>query len=172
MKSGTKNKIKIFEDKKVQTVWDEKAEKWWFSIVDICAALTDSTDPAAYWRRLKQRLLPEGNETVTNCHGLKLKAPDGKMRLTDVADTEGGDGECATSGGTMQNCRVYRTAFSLIDTAISKIKEEISQLTEHRTCLISDVVIGKMDVRSVTVPEYGHAGESVETHDEAEDIPE
>ena len=85
---GAKNKVKIFEEKQVRTVWDEEAEKWWFSIVDICAALTDSADPAAYWRKLKQRLLSEGNETVTNCHGLKMIAPDGKMRLTDVADTE------------------------------------------------------------------------------------
>ena len=83
-----KNKIKIFEEKHVRALWDEKAEKWWFSIVDICAALTDSNDPAAYWRKLKQRLIAEGNETVSNCHGLKMRAPDGKMRRTDVADSE------------------------------------------------------------------------------------
>ena len=86
--SEPKNKIKIFEEKHVRAMWDEKAEKWWFSIVDICAALTDSVDPTAYWRKLKQRLIAEGNETVSNCHGLKMKAPDGKMRRTDVADTE------------------------------------------------------------------------------------
>ena len=83
-----KNAIKLFEDQKIRTVWDAEREKWYFSIVDTCAVLTDSVDPTAYWRKLKQRLKAEGNETVTNCHGLKMQAPDGKMRLTDVADTE------------------------------------------------------------------------------------
>ena len=82
------NQIQIFEEKKVRTVWDDAEEKWYFSIVDAVAVLTDSVDPTAYWRKLKQRLKAEGNETVTICHGLKMKAPDGKMRLTDVADTE------------------------------------------------------------------------------------
>ena len=126
------NKIQLFEKKQVRSVWDEEQEKWWFSVVDIVAILTDSIDPTAYWRKLKQRLKEEGSnlfdnqqndevvsntnhlkiETVTNCHGLKkelvsntnqlkienelvtncyqlkLLAPDGKMRLTDVADTE------------------------------------------------------------------------------------
>ncbi len=82
------NEIKIFEDKKVRTLWDAEQEKWYFSIVDVIAVLTESVDPNAYWRKLKQRLKAEGNETVTNCHGLKMPAPDGKMRLTDVADTE------------------------------------------------------------------------------------
>ena len=80
--------IKIFEKKNVRTVWDDKEEKWYFSIVDVVGVLTDSKDPTAYWRKLKQRLKAEGNETVTNCHGLKLKAADGKMRMTDVADQE------------------------------------------------------------------------------------
>lgn len=83
-----KQSIQLFEEKKVRTFWDEKQEKWYFSIVDAIAILTDSIDPAAYWRKLKQRLKQEGNETVTNCHGLKMHAADGKMRLTDVADTE------------------------------------------------------------------------------------
>ena len=86
--SESKNKIKLFEEKQVRAVWDEENEKWWFSVVDVVAVLTDSIDPTAYWRKLKQRLKEEGNETVTNCHGLKMLAPDGKMRLTDVADTE------------------------------------------------------------------------------------
>ena len=72
----------------MRTVWDDEQEKWYFSIVDTVAVLTDSIDPTAYWRKLKQRLKAEGNETVTNCHGLKMTAPDGKMRMTDVADTE------------------------------------------------------------------------------------
>ena len=80
--------LKLFEDKKVRTVWDDEQEKWYFSIVDVVAVLTDSVDPTAYWRKLKQRLKVEGNETVTNCHGLKMRAADGKMRMTDVADTE------------------------------------------------------------------------------------
>lgn len=83
-----KEAIQVFEDKQVRTVWDAEQEKWYVSIADVIAVLTDSIDPNAYWRKLKQRLKAEGNETVTNCHGLKMKAADGKMRLTDVADTE------------------------------------------------------------------------------------
>ena len=85
----TKREIpKLFEDKTIRTVWDDEEEKWYFSIVDVVGALTDSIDANAYWRKLKQRLKQEGNETVTSCHSLKLRAADGKMRLTDVADTE------------------------------------------------------------------------------------
>ena len=80
--------IKLFNEKEVRTLWDEDQEKWYISIVDVVAVLTDSVDATAYWRKLKQRLKAEGNETVTNCHGLKMLAKDGKMRLTDVADTE------------------------------------------------------------------------------------
>ena len=83
-----KETLKLFEERKVRTVWDDEKEKWYFSIVDVLSVLTDSVDATAYWRKLKQRLKEEGNETVTNCHGLKMKATDGKMRLTDVADTE------------------------------------------------------------------------------------
>ena len=82
------DKIQLFEDKRIRTAWDEEKEEWYFSVVDVVAVLTDSVDPAAYWRKLKQRLKAEGNETVTNCHGLKMIAPDGKKRLTDVADAE------------------------------------------------------------------------------------
>ncbi len=82
------NKIKLFEDKKVRTLWNEGEEQWYFSIVDVIEVLTESIDVNAYWRKLKQRLKEEGNETVTNCHALKLQAIDGKMRLTDVATTE------------------------------------------------------------------------------------
>ena len=83
-----KETLKLFEERKVRTVWDDEKEKWYFSIADVVSVLTDSVDATAYWRKLKQRLKEEGNETVTNCHGLKMKATDGKMRLTDVADTE------------------------------------------------------------------------------------
>ena len=80
--------LKLFEERRVRTVWDDEQEKWYFSIVDVVAVLTDSSNPQTYWRVLKKRLLAEGNETVTNCNGLKMQAADGKMRLTDVADTE------------------------------------------------------------------------------------
>ena len=83
-----KEAIKLFEERKVRTIWDDTHEKWFFSIVDVVAILTDSPNPQTYWRVLKKRLKEEGNETVTNCNALKLKAADGKMRLTDVADTE------------------------------------------------------------------------------------
>ncbi len=80
--------IKLFESKQVRTQWDAEQEKWYFSIVDVIAVLTDSGNPQIYWRVLKKRLLWQGNETVTNCNALKMLAADGKMRLTDVADTE------------------------------------------------------------------------------------
>jgi len=81
-------KVQFFESVHIRTTWDEGEEKWWFSIVDVVATLTESVDATAYWRKLKQRLKTEGNETVTNCHGLIMKAADGKLRMTDVADTE------------------------------------------------------------------------------------
>lgn len=77
-----------FENRQVRSHWDADQEKWYFSVVDVIAVLTDSVDPTAYWRKLKQRLKAEGNQTVKNCHGLKMRAADGKMRMTDVADTE------------------------------------------------------------------------------------
>lgn len=83
-----KNSIKLFGEDKVRAVWDEEQEKWFFSVVDIVAILTESPNPQTYWRVLKKRLKDEGNETVTNCNALKMPAADGKMRLTDVADTE------------------------------------------------------------------------------------
>ena len=84
----TKEAIKIFQEKKVRTIWDSEQEKWYFSIVDVISVLTDSVDGRKYWNKLKQRLKEEGNETVTNCHQLKMRAADGKMRMTDVTDTE------------------------------------------------------------------------------------
>ena len=83
-----RGEIKTFDNRKIRTVWDEEQEKWYFSIVDVVSVLTDSIDPGSYWRKLKQRLKAEGNETVTNCHGLKMKASDGKMRKTDFADMQ------------------------------------------------------------------------------------
>lgn len=83
-----KNSIKLFVSDKIRAVWDDDQEKWYFSVVDVVAVLTESPNPQTYWRVLKKRLKDEGNETVTNCNGLKMPAADGKMRLTDVADTE------------------------------------------------------------------------------------
>jgi len=80
--------IQLFESKQVRTAWNETEEEWYFSVVDVISALTDSPNPQVYWRVLKKRLREEGNETVTNCNGLKMLAPDGKMRLTDVATTQ------------------------------------------------------------------------------------
>ncbi len=82
-------KLKLFNNNQIRTAWNADEEEWYFSVVDIIAVLTDSIDPTAYWRKLKQRLKAEGNETVTNCHGLKMPAQDGKMRMTDVLSTKG-----------------------------------------------------------------------------------
>ena len=87
---NSKNSIMLFEAKQVRSVWDAEAEKYWLSIVDVIAILTDSDYQTArnYWKIVKKRLIDEGNETVTNCNQLKMTAEDGKMRLTDVANTE------------------------------------------------------------------------------------
>ncbi len=80
--------LEFFFNDNVRKVWHKQQEEWYFSIIDVCTVLTDSTDSRKYWNKLKQRLLNEGNETVTNCHQLKMRATDGKMRLTDCASTE------------------------------------------------------------------------------------
>ena len=85
---GEDNKIQLFENQPIRTAWNEELEEWYFSIIDVVAVLTESKDANAYWRKLKQRLIKEGNETLTKCHALKMKAADGKRRLTDVANTE------------------------------------------------------------------------------------
>lgn len=82
------NELKLFESQYIRSAWNPDEDQWYYSVIDVIAALTDSKNPSAYWRKLKQRLSEEGNETVTNCHKLKLEAADGKMRLTDVANTE------------------------------------------------------------------------------------
>lgn len=83
------NNIKLFQSKQIRSVWNEEEQQWYFSVVDVVGALTDSVDPSAYWRKLKQRLISEGNETVTNCHRLKMQATDGKMRNSQAATTKG-----------------------------------------------------------------------------------
>lgn len=91
MDEPMKNEIQLFEDQKIRVAWDAEREEWYFSIVDVAGVLTDSPDyntGRKYWNKLKQRLKDEGSELVTNCHQLKMRAADGKNRLTDVADTE------------------------------------------------------------------------------------
>jgi len=114
--------IKLFESKKVRSVWDAEQEKWFISIVDVIEVLTESIDPAAYWRKLKQRLKEEGNETVTICHGLKMQAPDGKMRLTDVADVE----------------QLFRLIQSIPSPKAEPFKQWLAQLARERLEEIDD----------------------------------
>ncbi len=80
-----KEAIQVFEQRTIRSLWDDEEESWYFSIVDVVSVLTDSVNPTAYWRKLKERLKKEGNQTVTDCHGLKMRAADGKMRKTDCA---------------------------------------------------------------------------------------
>ena len=85
---GNKEALQLFGEKRIRTAWNQEEEKWYFSIVDVVSVLTDSPDPAKYWRVLKTRLKKEGSETATNCSTFKMKAADGKMRQTDVADQQ------------------------------------------------------------------------------------
>ena len=110
----------------MRTVWDDEEEKWYFSIVDAVAVLTDSIDPTTYWRKLKQRLKAEGNETVTNCHGLKMRALDGKMRLTDVADTE----------------QLFRLIQSIPSPKAEPFKQWMAQVAADRLDQIQDPELG------------------------------
>ena len=82
------NKVQLFENQPIRTAWDEENEEWYFAIVDVIAVLTESPNPQTYWRVMKKRLKDEANESVTNCNALKMKAADGKRRMTDVANTE------------------------------------------------------------------------------------
>lgn len=121
-----KDAIKIFEDRQVRSVWDPDEEKWYISIVDVVAVLTGSIDPAVYWRKLKQRLKAEGNETVTNCHGLKMQAPDGKQRMTDVADVE----------------QFFRLIQSIPSPKAEPFKQWLAQLGRERLEEIDDPELG------------------------------
>ena len=117
--------LQLFEQRKVRTVWDDQEEKWYFSIVDVCAVLTDSKDiltARKYWNKLKQRLKEEGNETVTNCHQLKLLAADGKMRMTDVADTE----------------QLFRLIQSIPSTKAEPFKQWMAQVASQRIDQMQD----------------------------------
>ena len=117
-----KQAIKLFEEKKVRTVWDDEQEKWYFCVVDVIEVLTDSTNPQTYWRVLKNRLRKEGNETVTNCNALKLRAADGKMRLTDVADTE----------------QLFRLIQSIPSPKAEPLKQWIAQVASERLDQMQD----------------------------------
>ncbi len=121
-----KNTIKLFEQTQVRAIWDEDQEKWYFSIVDVVGILSDSVNPQAYWRKLKQRLLAEGNETVKNCHALKMLAADGKMRFTDVADTE----------------QLFRLIQSIPSPKAEPFKLWIAQVARERIDEIEDPEIG------------------------------
>ncbi len=117
--------IKLFEDRKVRTIWSEEEGKWYFSIVDVVEILTDSKDYTTarkYWNKLKQRLKEEGNETVTTCHQLKLRAADGKMRLTDVADTE----------------QLFRLIQSIPSPKAEPFKQWMAQVAKDRTDEMQD----------------------------------
>jgi len=118
--------IKLFENSKVRSVWDAEQEKWYISIVDVIEILTESVSPAAYWRKLKQRLKEEGNETVTDCHGLKMLAADGKMRLTDVADVE----------------QLFRLIQSIPSPKAEPFKLWLSQIARERLEEIDDPELG------------------------------
>lgn len=117
-----KDAVKLFEDRQVRSVWDSEAEKWYISIVDVIEVLTESVDPRKYWSKLKQRLKEEGNETVTNCLRLKMKAADGKMRFTDVADVE----------------RLFRLIQSIPSPKAEPFKQWLAQLGRERLEEIDD----------------------------------
>jgi hypothetical protein len=114
--------IQLFEKKQVRTTWNETEEEWYFSIVDVIEVLTDSPNPQVYWRVLKNRLKKEGNETVTNCNGLKMLAPDGKMRLTDVATTE----------------QIFRIIQSIPSPKAEPFKQWLAQIAKERIDQLQD----------------------------------
>jgi hypothetical protein len=118
--------IQLFEEKQVRTLWDADRGKWYISIVDVISILTESVDPNAYWRKLKQRLKQEGNETVTNCHGLKMLAADGKMRMTDVADTE----------------QLFRLIQSIPSPKAEPLKQWLAEVASERLDEMQDPEIG------------------------------
>lgn len=118
--------IKIFQDTNIRASWNDSEEKWYFSVVDVIQVLTESIDATAYWRKMKQRLKQEGNQTVTNLHGLKMKAKDGKLRVTDVADTE----------------QLFRLIQSVSSPKAEPFKLWIAQVARERIDEIEDPEIG------------------------------
>ena len=138
-----KESLQLFETKKVRTIWDDEQEKWYFAIVDVVAVLTEQNDyqtSRKYWNKLKQRLKEEGNETVTNCHQFKLQAADGKMRLTDVADTE----------------QLFRLIQSIPSSKAEPFKIWMSQVASNRLEQMQDpeVKIGKTIISSKNAKDF------------------
>ncbi len=121
-----KGALQVFENKQVRSVWDSEAEKWYVSIVDVIEVLTGSVNPRHYWTVLKSRLIAEGNETLTNCERLKMVAPDGKMRLTDVADVE----------------QLFRLIQSIPSPKAEPFKQWLAQLGRERLEEIDDPELG------------------------------
>ena len=119
---STKEALQLFGERKIRTAWSEEEEKWYFSIIDVVAVLTDSKDPALYWRVLKKRLKDEGNETVTNCNAFKMLAPDGKKRMTDVADQQ----------------QLFRLIQSIPSPKAEPFKQWIAQVASERLDEIQD----------------------------------
>ncbi len=135
----SKTAIKIFESKQIRSLWNEEEEKWYFSIIDVIEILTDSVNATAYWRKLKQLLKEEGNESVTNCHALKMLAVDGKMRFTDVADTE----------------QLFRLIQSIPSPKVKPFKLWIAKVARERIDEIEDSEIG-IDRLMVTYLKKGY----------------
>lgn len=126
-----KDRLVVFQEKNIRRTWHNN--EWWFSVADICAALTDSADSQAYWRKLKQRLGKEGSEVVTFCHGLKLQAPDGKQRITDCANTEG----------------IFRIIQSIPSSKAEPFKRWLAQVGYERVKEIEDPELASLRTREL-----------------------
>ena len=137
--------IKLFQSKQIRSVWNEEEQQWYFSVIDVVGALTDSIDPSAYWRKLKQRLISEGNETVTNCHRLKMQAADGKMRLTDVANTKD----------------MLRIIQSIPSPKAEPFKQWLAQVGSERIAEIENPELAQKRIRD-TYRAKGYSDESIE----------
>jgi hypothetical protein len=131
--------IQFFENAKIRVVWDEEKEEYFFSIVDVISVLTVSADAAAYWRKLKQRLKAEGNETVTSCHTLKMSASDGKMRLTQQLTAEYGSGYDCSS--LYKYIRFYQCFPNILDAASPQ--SFLLTWTHYRTLLQSPLLTNR-----------------------------
>ena len=147
------DKIKLFEDRPIRTAWDENHEEWYFSVIDVVGVLTESNDSAAYWRKLKQRLKAEGNETVTNCHSLKMVAADGKRRMTDVATTELTKVE--NPDGLEENLQVANAGGTVAGNARKEIEDRTgrSVITSQNAAQLNSVVTELIEIVASTETE-------------------
>lgn len=150
-----KNQIKLFEDIEIRSIWNEEEQQWYFSVVDICRVLSESKsiDSGAYWRKLKQRLKAEGSEVVTKCHGLKMLAPDGKMRVTDALNTDG----------------ILRLVQSIPSKKAEPFKLWLAQVGRERLEEIADPALALERVRN-TYRMKGYSDEWIETRLKSIDI--